>query len=112
MCTVSAARRAPGKAGVAISFCDRDEHKYLRTIERATKQNMSVIVDHPFHAADIASGPGGSARRLQRRRSVRYGTIAVQRSPAACKKGPRGLALILSTGGYRIRSISAETSEI
>ena len=46
-----------GKAGVAISFCDRDEHKYLRTIERATKQNMSVIVDHPFHAADICQRP-------------------------------------------------------
>ena len=63
-----------GKAGVAISFCDRDEHKYLRTIERATKQNMSVIVDHPFHAADIASGPGGSARRpaASKKRPVRH----------------------------------------
>ncbi len=52
-----------GATGIAISFCDHDERKYLRTIERATKQNMSVIVDQPFHAADVAKGPGSDSKR-------------------------------------------------
>ena len=37
-----------GAAGVALSFCDREERVYLRAIERLTGTRLQVVTDHPF----------------------------------------------------------------
>ncbi len=37
-----------GKEGIAISFCDVDEMKDLRVIERLTKKEIDVIKEHPY----------------------------------------------------------------
>ena len=37
-----------GRDGTAISFCDIDEKKYLRDIERVIKKQVPVIEEHPF----------------------------------------------------------------
>lgn len=57
-----------GATGIAISFCDGAERRYLRDIERTIGQNVTIIEDHPFHADDVANDPG-SLRRGSRHRS-------------------------------------------
>jgi ATP-dependent RNA helicase RhlE len=37
-----------GAAGVALSFCDRDERDALRAIERLTRTRVRVVENHPF----------------------------------------------------------------
>ncbi len=72
-----------GAAGIAISFCDADERAYLKDIEKNTRQKVDVVVDHPFHSAEIAHQPaapkakagrkGGTGKKQpwhQRRKSV------------------------------------------
>ena len=44
-----------GTSGVALSFCDNEERGYLRTIERSTKNTVTIIEDHPFHSKEIAT---------------------------------------------------------
>ena len=76
-----------GASGIAISFCDRDERKYLRTIERTTKQNMSVIVDQPFHAADVAKGPADSKRRPPSKKKPARHFHAAKKPGGRARKG-------------------------
>jgi len=58
-----------GTSGAAISFCDADEVGDLRSIERATRQTITVDTTHAFHAAHIATrsersgGPRPSGNR-------------------------------------------------
>ena len=60
-----------GAKGIALSFCDMEEKAYLRDIEKTTRQKLEVVVDHPFHAPEIAhmreeapqkKGRGGGGR--------------------------------------------------
>ena len=38
-----------GHSGISISFCDQEETKSLRSIERLCKKPIEVVKDHPFH---------------------------------------------------------------
>ena len=62
-----------GATGIALSFCDHSERGYLRDIEKIIRQDVPVIDDHAFHAADIANDPGpvkhGPARRKNANRN-------------------------------------------
>ncbi len=40
-----------GAAGIALSFCDREERGYLRDIERLTRTRIRVEQNHPFAGA-------------------------------------------------------------
>jgi len=66
-----------GASGIAISFCDHDERAALRDIEKTIRQSVPVIVDHPYHAVEIANdpsltrhGPRRKKRPGQRRRNA------------------------------------------
>jgi len=83
-----------GEKGEAISFCDAEERGYLRDIEKAIRQEVTVFSDHPFHAAAIAEpeqappkrggGGGGGGRG-------RGGQQASGRKPqGASAKGANG----------------------
>lgn len=50
-----------GAKGIALSFCDSEERAYLKAIEKATRQKLDVVVDHPFHAPEVAYQPTGPA---------------------------------------------------
>ncbi len=41
-----------GSEGAAVSFVTADEKSYLANIERATKQKIEVITDHPYHSVE------------------------------------------------------------
>lgn len=49
-----------GAEGIALSFCDGEERAYLRDIEKTTRQKLDVVVDHPFHAPEIAHQPNAN----------------------------------------------------
>ena len=57
---------------MAISFCDHGERAFLRDIEKIIRQRVPVIVDHPYHAAEIANdygrAKGGPARKGPQRK--------------------------------------------
>ena len=57
-----------GAAGIAISLCDSGERAHLRDIEKTIRQNVPVIEDHPYHAAEIANDPGLAKRGPQRKK--------------------------------------------
>ena len=44
-----------GALGIAYSFCDAEEGKYLRDIEKLTRQKIEVVDNHPF--AGVVSAP-------------------------------------------------------
>ncbi|MBT3348949.1 DEAD/DEAH box helicase [bacterium] len=58
------------KSGIALSFCDRDEQKYLRDIHKLIDKKIPVIDEHPFHmkVAPLGMTPK-SSRKPQHRRS-------------------------------------------
>lgn len=62
-----------GAAGIAYSFCDVNERKYLKDIEVLIRQRIPVNSDHPFVSEFKAPSPtparqNGNARRRRRRR--------------------------------------------
>jgi len=52
-----------GAKGIALSLCDSEERSYLKAIEKATRQKLDVVVDHPFHAPEIAHKPTEPSRK-------------------------------------------------
>ncbi len=44
--------------GTAISFCDADERPFLRDIERLTRREVSVDLDHHYHSDTAANALG------------------------------------------------------
>ena len=37
-----------GEDGIALAFCDENERKLLKAIERLTKQRVPIVKDHPY----------------------------------------------------------------
>jgi ATP-dependent RNA helicase RhlE len=54
-----------GAAGIAVTFCDRDERSMLRDIERLTRQRLNVA-EHEFAPAPRAVEPAASQRSNHR----------------------------------------------
>lgn len=55
-----------GQNGIAFSFCDEEEHGYLKSIEKLIGQTIPVEKDHPFPAVMAPTAPpkqGGHNRR-------------------------------------------------
>jgi ATP-dependent RNA helicase RhlE len=75
-----------GAEGIAISFCDMDEHDYLHAIERIIKVPITVDETHPFHCAATAS-----ARRVAGRKGGNFGYNGKQRYGQRFG-APRGVA--------------------
>jgi len=56
-----------GAAGIAVTFCDRDERSMLRDIERLTRQRLSVAqheLASDSGARGAAAQPGVDSERL------------------------------------------------
>ena len=52
-----------GAGGIAISFCDSDEKRYLREIQKLMENPIPVVTDHPFINRKEDSGAGAEASR-------------------------------------------------
>ena len=85
-----------GAAGIAISFCDREERAYLRDIERLTRQRVPVV-DNPLgpDAEMLRDAPASApaARPQQHRRPQQHGRNAApqgQRPSAPQGQRPSG----------------------
>ena len=44
-----------GAAGVSLSFCDAEEVRMLKGIEKLTNSPLAAMDDHPFHSTAVAS---------------------------------------------------------
>ncbi|MBL7666342.1 MAG: DEAD/DEAH box helicase [Bacteriovoracaceae bacterium] len=56
-----------GAEGKAISFCTADEKSYLRAIEKATRQEIPVTIDHPYHSEESAQATTTSVGKAKAR---------------------------------------------
>jgi len=59
-----------GAKGIALSLCDSEERAYLKAIEKATRQKLEVVVDHPYHAPEIAHAPTEPSRKDARKKKA------------------------------------------
>jgi len=95
-----------GREGVAISFCDKEEEKLLKQIQKFIKLDIPVDIAHPFHgvaphvvktgaatgqsrrpkSANQAKGSGNSKpgkKPFQKRRRPKKKTTEVNKTPSA-----------------------------
>ena len=80
-----------GAAGIAISFCDREERAYLRDIERLTRQRVPVM-DNPLGPdaemlRDAPASAAPAARPQQHRRPAGRGAAPQGQRPAGQRQG-------------------------
>ena len=52
-----------GATGMAVSFCDHDERKHLREIEKLLRKKTPVCDDHPKYEAAAADSSGPKRTR-------------------------------------------------
>jgi ATP-dependent RNA helicase RhlE len=85
--------------GVAMSFCDYEEQRYVATIERMTRKDIPVVTDHPFTAGANAPvpprqngrrGPGGGGQRQGRSTGGPRGRSGGGNSSAPGRQGSSG----------------------
>jgi ATP-dependent RNA helicase RhlE len=62
--------------GVALSFCDREEQKYLIDVEKVTRKKVPVVTDHPYTAGADAPVP---PKQQRGQRPSRHGGRGGQR---------------------------------
>lgn len=57
-----------GASGIAISFCDAEERKYLASVQKLIAQRIPVVSEHPYTAAraPAAAAPEPPTARPQR----------------------------------------------
>ena len=60
-----------GASGIACSFCDVDERKYLHGIEALIRQPIPVVAEHPYASAIKAPQARSSASRPSRQNGRR-----------------------------------------
>ncbi len=63
-----------GASGIACSFCDVSERKYLSSIEKLIRQAIPVVAEHPYAStvrAPRPSAPASQPRRANRHRRAR-----------------------------------------
>jgi ATP-dependent RNA helicase RhlE len=51
-----------GRSGISISFCDQEETKSLRSIEKLCNKSIEIVKGHPFHLAVFDDSKLASAR--------------------------------------------------
>ncbi len=56
-----------GAEGIAYSFCDAEERKYLRDIERLIRIKLSPISEHPYMSALGMPSQSSSSRHTEKR---------------------------------------------
>lgn len=91
-----------GSEGISISFCDIEEKRFLRTIQKTIDKTIYVEKDHPYHLRDIKPSFGDlqTAREERnkkkydfkgtstgRKKTTRRGKKGPSRKPKSVKKG-------------------------
>jgi len=59
-------------SGVAISFCNQEERPYLMDIQKLIKQNIPVVLDHPFTQDDNVETTNAKNKPKQKQKSNSY----------------------------------------
>ena len=62
-----------GNAGIALSFCDREERVFLRDINKLTNQSIPAVEEHPFKASSPQQGDQRQQSQNQQRRNPSQG---------------------------------------
>lgn len=67
-----------GSEGIALSFCDINERRYVKSVERLINRQIEVISDHPFKSTAVATSssarPDKGSERGSGGRGSRHGS--------------------------------------
>jgi len=81
-----------GSEGISISFCDIEEKRFLRTIQKTIDKTLYVEKDHPYHLRDAKPSFGELQTAREERSKKKYdfqGTsTGRKKSTKRGKKGP------------------------
>ena len=81
-----------GSEGIAISFCDVEEKRFLRTIQKTIDKTIYVEKDHPYHLRDIKPTFGelqiSREERLKKRYDIKGTSTGRKNTSRRGKKGP------------------------
>jgi len=77
-----------GLKGTALSFCDPEEISYLASINKLTRQTISVVNEHPYKLIDIAEGnyPANQNRIEKKSGFPRFGKNTRNRTGRSFRK--------------------------
>ncbi len=77
-----------GLKGTALSFCDPEEISYLVSINKLTRQTISVVNEHPYKLIDIAEGnyPANQNRIEKKSEFQRFGKNTRNRTGRSFRK--------------------------
>lgn len=80
-----------GSDGISISFCDLEEKRFLRNIQKTIDKNIYVEKDHPYHLRDTKPSFSDLQTAREERNKKKYdfkGTSVGRRAPS--KRGKKG----------------------
>lgn len=81
-----------GSEGIAITFCDVEEKRFLRTIQKTIDRTIYVEKDHPYHLRDAKPSFSDLQAAREERNKKKYdfkGTSTGRKKPSRRgKKGP------------------------
>ncbi len=77
-----------GTSGVAYSFCDSEERKYLRDIEKLIRLRVPVVAEHPF--TGTGSGDGGASMSVSSSASAPSSSKPAQKPAQTKSNGANG----------------------
>lgn len=79
-----------GQSGMALSFCDEEEHSYLKSIEKLIGKKVPVEKEHPYPAVLAPTAPPKQGGRGQRPASHHSHQPSRNRYPAPRATGSHG----------------------
>ena len=81
-----------GMDGKAISFCDAEEHEYLRDIQKLISIQIPVVTDHPFPAENMPVSGKSKAKPKQNTRPPNPNKPKITHNRAPINKATTGSA--------------------
>jgi ATP-dependent RNA helicase RhlE len=75
-----------GASGQAISFCTGEEKSFLFAVEKATRQKIAVVTDHPYHFEEAA---GAAVTSVGKAKAAIEGQRPQQKRRGGGRGGPR-----------------------
>jgi ATP-dependent RNA helicase RhlE len=81
-----------GSEGIAISFCDNEEKRFLRVIQKTIGKEIYVEKDHPYHVRDakptFAELQSAREERQKKKYDIKGTSTGKKKTKRRGKKGP------------------------
>jgi len=81
-----------GSEGIALSFCDNEEKRFLRVIQKTIGKTIEIEKDHPYHMRDVkptfADLQSAREERQKKKYDIKGTSTGRKKNSRRGKKGP------------------------